>query len=157
MGKYGYLYAYTTLPPTSRLINNPSKMSETCRALLEKPGRTSHGRTYVSPPAKTYRHRIQPEDLPGAMDDRDGWWEWVRRLRAVIVTWWWWWCQWSIYIRSTMIFSKHSLIWHKTNLAEDCLLWKSAFEISTLPCDRTVVHNYQTRQAEDSVGEAENT
>ena len=31
------------------------------------------------------------EDKPGAMDDRDGWWERVLELRALSVTWWWWW------------------------------------------------------------------
>ena len=32
-----------------------------------------------------------PEDLPDAMDDREGWRERVRDIRADIVTWWWWW------------------------------------------------------------------
>ena len=33
------------------------------------------------------------EDLPGAMDHRDGWRERerVRKIRANGVTWWWWW------------------------------------------------------------------
>ena len=40
------------------------------------------------------------EDLPGAMDGRDEWWERVRKIRVINTTrwrwsWWWWW---SIYL-----------------------------------------------------------
>ena len=38
-----------------------------------------------------------PEDLPEAMDDREGWWERVRDFRADGVTWWWWWWWLSFY------------------------------------------------------------
>ena len=31
------------------------------------------------------------EDLPGAMDDRDGWRKWIREIRIGSATWWWWW------------------------------------------------------------------
>ena len=57
----------------------------------------SHGRAKARRLARTY---IQPlcidtgysiVELPGAMDDRDGWWERVREIRACGATWWWWW------------------------------------------------------------------
>ena len=48
-------------------------------------------------PARTYIQQLcadtgcSSEDLPEAMDDRKGWWEWVRDIRADSATWWWWW------------------------------------------------------------------
>ena len=32
-----------------------------------------------------------PEDLPGAMNDKEEWRERVRDIRATSATWWWWW------------------------------------------------------------------
>ena len=46
----------------------------------------SHGRAKPGQPAQTYMQqlcantRFNPEDLPGATDDREGWWERVIRL-----------------------------------------------------------------------------
>ena len=36
--------------------------------------------------------RYNLEDLPVAMDDKDGWWERVSKLHAAnAIRWWWWW------------------------------------------------------------------
>ena len=57
----------------------------------------SHGRAKVGRPARTYTEQLcadtgcSPEDLPEAMDDREGWRERVRDIRADGATWWWWW------------------------------------------------------------------
>ena len=54
----------------------------------------SHGRAKVGRLARTYTQqlctdtRCSPEDLPKAMDDREGWWERVRNIRTERVTWW---------------------------------------------------------------------
>ena len=54
------------------------------------------GRAIVDPPARTYllKHcadtRCSLEDLPGAMNNRDGWSERVREIHTVSATWWWW-------------------------------------------------------------------
>ena len=56
----------------------------------------SHGRAKVGRPARTYIQQLCAdtgcglEDLPGAMDDRDGWRKRIRDIRARSVTWWWW-------------------------------------------------------------------
>ena len=58
---------------------------------------SSHGWAKVGRPARTYIQQLcadtgsSLEDLPGAMDDRDGWWEKVREIRASSAAWWWWW------------------------------------------------------------------
>ena len=57
----------------------------------------SQGRAKVGRPAWTYIQQIcvdtgcSPEDLPKAIDDREGWRKRVREIRADSVTWWWWW------------------------------------------------------------------
>ena len=54
----------------------------------------SHGRAKAGRPARTYilqlcaDTRCSLEDLPEAMDDREGWRERVRDIRADSVTWW---------------------------------------------------------------------
>ena len=56
-----------------------------------KQGRAKAGRL-----ARTYIQQLWqntgccPEDLPGAMNDREEWRERVRDIRATIATWWWW-------------------------------------------------------------------
>ena len=56
----------------------------------------THGRAKAGRPARTYIQQLCedtgccPEDLPGAMDDREEWRERVRDIRATSVTWWWW-------------------------------------------------------------------
>ena len=55
----------------------------------------SHGRAKVGRPARTYIQQLcanmgcSSEDLPEAMDDREGWFERVRDIRADGATWWW--------------------------------------------------------------------
>ena len=57
----------------------------------------SQGRAKAGRPARTYLQQLcadtgcTPEDLPGAMDDREGRRERVKNIRADDVTWWWWW------------------------------------------------------------------
>ena len=57
----------------------------------------SHSRAKAARPTRTYIQQLcadtgcSPEDLPEAMDDREGWWERVRDIRTDGATWWWWW------------------------------------------------------------------
>ena len=57
----------------------------------------THGRAKAGRPARTYIQQLCedtgccPEDLPGAMNDREKWRERVRDIRAPSTTWWWWW------------------------------------------------------------------
>ena len=56
----------------------------------------TYGRSKAGRPARTYIQqlcedtRCSPEDLPGAMNDREKWRERVRDIRADGTTWWWW-------------------------------------------------------------------
>ena len=56
-----------------------------------------HGRAKAGRPARTYIQQLCedtgccPEDLPGAMNDREEWRERVRDIRATSATWWRWW------------------------------------------------------------------
>ena len=49
----------------------------------------------VGRPAGTYMNQLcvdtgrSQEDLPGATDDRGGWWERVKEILASSMTWWW--------------------------------------------------------------------
>ena len=57
----------------------------------------THGRAKAGRPARTYIQQLCedtgccPEDLPGAMNDREEGRERVRDIRATSATWWWWW------------------------------------------------------------------
>ena len=57
----------------------------------------SHRRAKARQPARTYIQQLcanigcSLEDLPETMDDREGWRERVRDIRADGMTWWWWW------------------------------------------------------------------
>ena len=54
----------------------------------------SHGQAKVGRPARTYIQQLcsntgcSLEDLPGAMDYRDGWWDRVREIHASSMAWW---------------------------------------------------------------------
>ena len=56
----------------------------------------SHCQAKAGQPVRTYIQQLcvdtgcSPEDLPESMDDREGWREGVRDIRADGVTWWWW-------------------------------------------------------------------
>ena len=58
---------------------------------------SSHGRAKAGKPARTYQQQLcadtgcDLEDLPEAMDDREGWQERMRDIRTDGATWWWWW------------------------------------------------------------------
>ena len=62
----------------------------------------SHGRAKARRTARTYIQQpcddtgCSPEDLPDGVNDRKGWRERVRDIRADDTTRWWWW--WYIYI-----------------------------------------------------------
>ena len=57
----------------------------------------AYGQSKAGRPARTYIQQLcddtgcNPEDLPGAMNDRETWRERVRDIRASRTTWWWWW------------------------------------------------------------------
>ena len=79
----------------------------------------SHGRAKAGRPDRTYIHQLcadsgcNPEDLPEAMDDREGWQERVRDIRDDGTTWWWWWWwRWynKIHKMATSLYRKY-LIW----------------------------------------------
>ena len=63
-----------------------------------------HGHAKARRPARTYIQQLcadtgcSPGDLPEAMDDREGWWERIRDIRADRATWWWWYVLMNIYI-----------------------------------------------------------
>ena len=56
----------------------------------------THGRAKAGRRARTYIQQLCddtgccPEDLPGAMNDREEWRERVRYIYATSATWWWW-------------------------------------------------------------------
>ena len=71
----------------------------------------TYGRAKAGWPARTYIQQLcedtgcNPEDLPGAMSDREKWRERVRDIRAGGTTWWWWWYMYIyIYIYTHMLF-----------------------------------------------------
>ena len=77
----------------------------------------SYGCAKEGPPARTYIQQLcadigcSLEDLPGAMDDREGWRERVREIYAGGTTSWWWyclmhnWCIKSKFLKKMKIFS----------------------------------------------------
>ena len=56
----------------------------------------TYGQAKAGGPARTYIEQLcedtgcNPEDLPGAMNDREKWREMVRDIRASGTIWWWW-------------------------------------------------------------------
>ena len=71
----------------------------------------THGRSKAGRPARTYIQQLCedtgccPEDLSGAMNDREEWRERVRDIRATSVTWWWWWIACEILVLDTSDWS----------------------------------------------------
>ena len=65
-----------------------------CDVLRRTP---SHGRAKAGRPARTYIQQLCADtgcslkDLLEATNDREGWQERVRDIRADGATWWWWW------------------------------------------------------------------
>ena len=64
----------------------------------------SHGRAKAGQPAQTYIQQLcadtgcRLEDIPGTMDNKDGWRERVREIHAGGAIWWWWWWWWSLHL-----------------------------------------------------------
>ena len=88
----------------------------------------SHGRAKAGRPSLTYIQQLcadagwRLEDLPGAMDDSDGWWDRVREVHAGSTTgWWWWWvlsicvCMWMCILLFVFLFAGE-FCWHMSNL-----------------------------------------
>ena len=92
----------------------------------------SYGRTKVGRPARTYiqqlcdNARCSLEDLPGAMDDREGWWERVREIRASSATWWWT-ISFNMVDSQWLSSSTFKIKWlglcHKSNLKNTVMTW----------------------------------
>ena len=94
---------YCHLPPITKTIHIGqtrhaghcwrSRDELICDILLWTP---SHGWAKAGRPARTYIQQLcadtgcSLENLPEAVDDRDGWRERVRHIRADSVIWWWW-------------------------------------------------------------------
>ena len=76
----------------------------------------TYGGAKAGRPARTYIQQLcedtgcSPEDLPGAMNDREKWRERVRNTRASGTTWWWWWW-WCFLYNDDYIFCFHTVIW----------------------------------------------
>ena len=74
----------------------------------------AYGQAKAGRPAQIYIQQLcedtgcSPEDLPGAMNDREKWRERARDIRASGTTWWWWWW-WLFLINITFIlfYSKY--------------------------------------------------
>ena len=68
----------------------------------------SRGRAKAGRPARNYIQQLcadtgySSEDLLEAMDDREGWRERVRDIRADCVNWWWWW--WNLCVHKIVIY-----------------------------------------------------
>ena len=75
----------------------------------------SHGRAIVERPARTYLQQLcmdtgcSLEDLPEAMDNRNGWQERVREIHTSSMTWWWLWWDIYIYIYNPKYLNGHNL------------------------------------------------
>ena len=77
----------------------------------------SHEHASVYGQVRTYLHLFSAntgcslEDLPGAVDDRDGWRVRVREIRAESTTWCWWW---FLTIRRKLFFFRWPLKYYRT-------------------------------------------
>ena len=66
----------------------------------------THRHTYAGWSTKTYIHQLHAntrcslKDLPGGINDKDGWWERVRGLHTISIIWiwwlWWWLFIWGV-------------------------------------------------------------
>ena len=123
------------------------------------------GRAKTGWPARTYIQLLSadtgcsPEDLPEAMDDREGWRERVMGIRADRATWWWWW--WVIviiiilnlllYLWLYRLFVSYNISIFVDNpmpnpffIKETVLFLKNQFHESTVSMSKTVL--FQTIQ-----------
>ena len=73
----------------------------------------SHGQAKAGRPARTDVQQLctdtgcSLEDLPEEMEDREGWRERVKGIRADGATWWWWW--WSLRNSNLILFDTSDL------------------------------------------------
>ena len=97
-------------------------------------------------PTRTYIQQLcakigcSPEDLPEAMDDREGWQERVRDICANGTTWWWWWYIWICVCGS--VCGQRDYLWHLWISAGVsgrpilCLFWQKDHTKSCAPVNR---------------------
>ena len=91
-------HLYGHLPPITKIIQviRTRHAGHCRRSRDELISDILHGRAKAGRPARTYIRQLctdtgcSPEDLPEAMDDREGLWERVRDICADGATWWWW-------------------------------------------------------------------
>ena len=89
--------------------------------LLKTP---SHGRAKAGRPARIYIQQLyadtgcSSEDLPEAMNDRDGWRERLNDICADSARWWWWWFSVQHFIDLFFLMSKMSQLRTKIVLFE---------------------------------------
>ena len=92
---------YGHLPPITKTIKvRRARHSEQCRRSKDELisdvllWTLAYGQTKAGRPARTYIQQLcedtgcSPEDLPKAMNDREGWRERVRAIHASGTTWW---------------------------------------------------------------------
>ena len=87
---YTLIYGWMTLT-----LTKPMELySNYTRRLCAK---QTHGRPKFGRPVRTYIQHLCADtecslkDIPGAMDDREGWRQRIREIYASRLTWWWWW------------------------------------------------------------------
>ena len=89
------------------------------------PWTPSHQRAKGGRPARTNIQQLladigcSPEDLPEAMDGREGWRERARDISADGASWWWWWCPNSSALEEKKIntWNSGSILCSKTDLS----------------------------------------
>ena len=107
---------YSHLPPITKTIKNRgtryvghcwrSREELISDILLWTP---SHARAKAGRLVRTYIQQLcadggcSPEDLFEAIDDKEGWRERVRDIRADSATWWWWWWWWFLKVRESRL------------------------------------------------------
>ena len=136
---------YGHLPPITKTIQvrltrhaghcRRSKSEHISDILLWTP---SHERTKTGRPARTNIQQLYAdtryslEDLPGAMDDKDGWREKVREIHAGSATWWWWW--WWFYFM--LLIRLHPIKWFQVSITNNSINQSFAY---TMLNDQTVL------------------
>ena len=87
----------------------------------------THGRAKAGWPVRTYLQLCEdtgcsPEDLPKAINDREGWQEWVRDIRDDGTTRWWW-LTITSYEALTKQLAKFTIVCHKWEWGEPSENW----------------------------------
>ena len=124
---------YSNLPPIMKTIKIRwtrhvghcwrSRDEFICDVLLWTP---SQGQAKAGCPVRTYIQQLcadtgcSPEDLPKAVDDREGWRERVSNIHADSATWCWWWWPHSNTLVDVFIYI---YIYICKALRTNCTLW----------------------------------